>query len=78
MSQPIATEAREFREHPSAPLLRMERIPHVWCPGCGIGTVVKCYATALENSESMVSFGNPMEGAGYTAVSPTVLEANTR
>ena len=30
--------------------LRMERIPHVWCPGCGIGTVVKCYASALENS----------------------------
>lgn len=38
------------REHPSAPLLRMERIPHVWCPSCGIGTVVKCYATALERS----------------------------
>ncbi|TNF72011.1 MAG: 2-oxoacid:ferredoxin oxidoreductase subunit beta [Acidobacteria bacterium] len=48
----VATEqtASEFQEHPSAPLLRMERIPHVWCPSCGIGTVVKCYATALERS----------------------------
>jgi 2-oxoglutarate ferredoxin oxidoreductase subunit beta len=28
----------------------MDRIPHIWCPTCGIGTVVKCYATALEGS----------------------------
>jgi 2-oxoglutarate ferredoxin oxidoreductase subunit beta len=28
----------------------MDRLPHVWCPGCGIGTVVKCFATALERS----------------------------
>ena len=38
------------QEHPIAPFLRMDRIPHIWCPTCGIGTVVKCYATALENS----------------------------
>jgi len=50
MNQPIDSEPQEAREHPSAQLLRMERLPHVWCPGCGIGTVVKCYATALENS----------------------------
>ncbi|MGB6847296.1 MAG: thiamine pyrophosphate-dependent enzyme, partial [Thermoanaerobaculia bacterium] len=50
MSVAMEETARELQEHPSAPLLRMERIPHVWCPGCGIGTVVKCYATALERS----------------------------
>jgi 2-oxoglutarate ferredoxin oxidoreductase subunit beta len=37
-------------EHPIAPYLRMDRIPHIWCPTCGIGTVVKCFATALEGS----------------------------
>jgi 2-oxoglutarate ferredoxin oxidoreductase subunit beta len=37
-------------EHPATPFLRMERIPHVWCPGCGIGTVVMCFASALERS----------------------------
>ncbi|MFH1748384.1 MAG: thiamine pyrophosphate-dependent enzyme [Planctomycetota bacterium] len=36
--------------HPIAPYLRMDRIPHIWCPTCGIGTVVKCFATALEES----------------------------
>lgn len=37
-------------EHPIAPYLRMDRIPHIWCPTCGIGTAVKCFATALEET----------------------------
>ena len=28
--------------------LRMDRMPHIWCPGCGIGTTVNCFARALE------------------------------
>jgi 2-oxoglutarate ferredoxin oxidoreductase subunit beta len=39
-----------LREHPVAPYVRMDRMPHIWCPTCGIGTVVKCYATALEET----------------------------
>ena len=35
------------QEHPIAPYIRMDRMPHIWCPTCGIGTVVKCFATAL-------------------------------
>ena len=30
--------------------LRMERMPHIWCPGCGIGSTVNCFAHALEAS----------------------------
>jgi 2-oxoglutarate ferredoxin oxidoreductase subunit beta len=30
--------------------LRMERLPHIWCPGCGIGTTVNCFAHALDAS----------------------------
>lgn len=37
-------------DHPIAPFIRMDRMPHIWCATCGIGTVVKCYATALEES----------------------------
>jgi 2-oxoglutarate/2-oxoacid ferredoxin oxidoreductase subunit beta len=37
-------------EHPMSPFLRMDRMPHIWCPTCGIGTVVKCYTKALEES----------------------------
>ena len=39
-----------MQEHPIAPYIRMDRMPHIWCPTCGIGTVVKCYAQALEDA----------------------------
>jgi 2-oxoglutarate ferredoxin oxidoreductase subunit beta len=44
---PEASKKTGAAEHPIAPYLRMDRMPHIWCPTCGIGTVVKCYATAL-------------------------------
>jgi 2-oxoglutarate ferredoxin oxidoreductase subunit beta len=31
-------------------VLRMERMPHIWCPGCGIGTTLNGFAHALETS----------------------------
>ena len=31
--------------------LRMDRIPHMWCPGCGIGTTVNCFTRAIEKSK---------------------------
>ncbi len=37
-------------ENPVMPYLRQERIPHIWCPGCGIGTTVNCFARALTES----------------------------
>ena len=37
----------EAVSNPIEPFLRMDRIPHIWCPGCGIGTTVNCFARAL-------------------------------
>jgi 2-oxoglutarate ferredoxin oxidoreductase subunit beta len=37
-------------ENPIEEFLRMDRMPHIWCPGCGIGTTVNCFARALETS----------------------------
>jgi len=37
--------------HPLEHLLRMDRIPHIWCSGCGIGTAVTCFMKALEEAE---------------------------
>ncbi len=37
-------------ENPVMPYLRQERIPHIWCPVCGIGTTVNCFARALTES----------------------------
>jgi 2-oxoglutarate ferredoxin oxidoreductase subunit beta len=35
-------------EHPMNDFLRMDRMPHIWCPTCGIGVSVNCFAKALE------------------------------
>jgi 2-oxoglutarate ferredoxin oxidoreductase subunit beta len=36
--------------NPVERLLRMERMPHIWCPGCGIGTSVNCFARAIDKA----------------------------
>ncbi len=51
-------------EHPLAPFLRMERIPHVWCAGCGIGTVVQCFATALKRAGADLDKVSVVSGIG--------------
>jgi 2-oxoglutarate ferredoxin oxidoreductase subunit beta len=36
--------------HPMDELLRTERLPHIWCPGCGIGTVFSSVMAAIQKS----------------------------
>ena len=36
--------------HPIDHLLRADRLPHILCPGCGIGTVIHSYAQAIAES----------------------------
>jgi 2-oxoglutarate/2-oxoacid ferredoxin oxidoreductase subunit beta len=36
--------------NPVEDVLRMDRIPTIWCPGCGIGTTVNSFAYALLGS----------------------------
>ena len=37
--------------NPVEPFLRSDRMPHIWCPGCGIGTTVNSFARALIDSK---------------------------
>jgi 2-oxoglutarate ferredoxin oxidoreductase subunit beta len=37
----------ELAPNPVEEFLRTDRMPHIWCPGCGIGTTVNCFARAL-------------------------------
>ncbi len=53
-------------DHPIAPFLRMDRMPHIWCPTCGIGTVVKCYASALEETKADLDKVSIVSGIGCT------------
>jgi len=34
--------------HPMDELLRGERLPHIWCQGCGLGTVLTTFISALQ------------------------------
>ncbi len=36
--------------HPMDKLIRADRMPHIWCSGCGLGTNFICYLTAMEKS----------------------------
>jgi 2-oxoglutarate ferredoxin oxidoreductase subunit beta len=47
----MSTAVKELQEvNPVEGILRMDRIPHIWCPGCGIGTTVNCFGVALQQS----------------------------
>ena len=52
--------------------LRLDRMPHIWCPGCGIGPAVGCFVRAIErvgldpDKVSLVSgIGCAGRAAGY-------------
>ena len=34
--------------HPYEKFLRKDRIPHIWCEGCGNGIILNCFARALD------------------------------
>ncbi|UCD38500.1 MAG: 2-oxoacid:ferredoxin oxidoreductase subunit beta [Fidelibacterota bacterium] len=41
----------EELHHPMEQYLRMERLPHIWCSTCGIGTVITAFISGLQKSE---------------------------
>jgi len=40
----------ESMRHPKDDLLRGARIPHIWCPGCGIGSAVSAAISSLKKT----------------------------
>ncbi len=44
-----STTEAELR-HPMDALLRRDRLPHIWCSGCGLGTALSCFIAALQRS----------------------------
>ncbi|MBC8416475.1 MAG: 2-oxoacid:ferredoxin oxidoreductase subunit beta, partial [Candidatus Cloacimonetes bacterium] len=52
--------------HPMDDLLRMDRIPHIWCPGCGIGTAVTAFAAGLDKANIDLEKTCIVSGIGCT------------
>ncbi|UCC60618.1 MAG: 2-oxoacid:ferredoxin oxidoreductase subunit beta [Dehalococcoidia bacterium] len=44
------TSSTKVEEYITDSLLRQDRMPHIWCPGCGIGPAVGCFIRAIESS----------------------------
>lgn len=59
-------EDRLELKNPMEGFLRMDRIPHIWCPGCGIGTVVTSFAEALKKSKLDLDKVAVVSGIGCT------------
>lgn len=67
MTTPIVGES-----HPLDKIIRSDRMPHIWCPGCGIGIAMRCYGQAIleshiPESKHVVTSGIGCSGrvAGY-------------
>jgi 2-oxoglutarate ferredoxin oxidoreductase subunit beta len=43
-------EKKALPPHPMDALIRTERLPHIWCSGCGIGTVFGSVMAAVQKS----------------------------
>jgi 2-oxoglutarate ferredoxin oxidoreductase subunit beta len=53
--------------HPMEALLRSERLPHIWCAGCGIGTVFSSVIAAVQKSGHDPDKIAVVSGIGCTA-----------
>jgi 2-oxoglutarate ferredoxin oxidoreductase subunit beta len=62
--------------HPSDALLRTGLIPSVWCPGCGIGTVVNTFIQAVERLKVDFSEVSVVSGIGCTGKINDYLRCN--
>lgn len=63
--------------NPHDDLLRAERLPHIWCPGCGLGIVTKCLVEAIKRSGIASDRHVVVSGIGCTARLPGYLNLDT-
>lgn len=60
------TTARIAEKHPLDEIIRSDRMPHIWCPGCGIGIAMRCYAQAILDSGIPIDQQVVVSGIGCT------------
>lgn len=63
--------------NPKDELLRADRLPHIWCPGCGLGIVLGCLVEAIRGSSIPRDKHVIVSGIGCTARVPGYLNFDT-
>ncbi len=75
------TEDKNIREghglHPHDPYLKPGRIPHIWCPGCGLGVVLTSYIEAVRRTGKSVDEHSVVSGIGCTGRVAGYLDMDT-
>jgi len=66
-----------FPTNPKDELLRADRLPHIWCPGCGLGIVMGCFVEAMRASGIPQNKHIVVSGIGCTARIPGYLNLDT-
>jgi len=79
MAQLEAIDAveRVTQTNPKDVLLRAERLPHIWCPGCGLGIVAGCLVEAISTSGIPQDKHVVVSGIGCTSRIPGYLNLDT-
>jgi len=62
----VSVEQPVKQEHPMERVLRMDRIPHIWCPTCGLGTTVTALAAAFDKLHTDLDKVTVVSGIGCT------------
>lgn len=53
-------------KHPLDGMIRSERLPNIWCPGCGIGILLSAYVNAVAKSTIPIEKQIIVSGIGCT------------
>ncbi len=62
----------DFREH-----LRKDRLPHIWCPGCGNGTATKAIIQAIQKVGYEKDSVMAVTGIGCSSRTNNIMDYNT-
>lgn len=77
MQANLPTKEIPTATHPTDSLLRAERLPHIWCPGCGLGTVLLSYVDAVAKSRIPANLHACVSGIGCTSRIPGYVNLDT-
>lgn len=66
-TKPLPTpDLLQNAHHPMEKYLRTDRLPHIWCSGCGLGTTLSCFTYALDTLQLTDADVGVVSGIGCT------------
>jgi len=66
----METTEELLESHPMDHYLRGDRMPHIWCSGCGAGNVMAAYISAIKSSDIDINKQIVVSGIGCTGRIP--------